>query len=132
MSFEKKTDIQDYEQKCQKILEEDEIIFTGLLDESGNILAGGYKQGIVPRLAEEKFQSICKELAARVEKRKKHDEELGHVKYSASRREHVVIMSFPIYEKVIMIIAESHINIDRFAYRIIGILGRQWGEFVGE
>ena len=132
MSLEEKTDVQDYKQKCQKILKVDEIIFAGMLDESGNILAGGYKQGIVPRLAKEKFQLICKELAARVEKRKKHNEELGRVKYSASRREHVVIMSFPIYDKVIMIIAESHINIDRFAYRVISILDRQWGEFVGE
>ena len=125
-------DVQDYEQKCQTILEEDEIRFAGLLDEFGNILAGGYKQGITPRLSEEKFQSVCKELASRVSKRKKQDSELGHVKYSASRREHVVIMSFPIYEKVIMIVAESHINIDRFAYRIIGMLGHQWGDFIGE
>ena len=83
-------------------------------------------------LADEKLQSVCKELASRVAKRKKFDEELGHVKYSASRREHVVIMSFPIYDKVLMLIAESNINIDRLAFRVISKLGRQWGEFVGE
>ena len=125
-------DINDYEYKCQKILEEDEIRFAGLLDEFGNLLAGGFKQKIVPRLSEEKFQSICKELASRVGKRKKQDDELGYVKYSASRREHVVIMSFPINDKVVMVVAESHINIDRFAFRVIEKLGRQWGEFVGE
>ena len=125
-------DVNDYEHKCQKILEENEIRFAGLLDEFGNLLAGGFKQKMVQRLSEEKFQSICKELASRVAKRKRNDDELGHVKYSASRREHVVIMSFPIYDKVVMVIAESHINIDRLAFRIIGKLGRQWGEFVGE
>ena len=125
-------DINDYEHKCQKILEEGEIRFAGLLDEYGNLLAGGFKPKIVPRLSEEKFQSICKELASRVEKRKKQDDELGYVKYSASRREHVVIMSFPINDKVVMVVAESHINIDRFAFRVIEKLGRQWGEFVGE
>jgi hypothetical protein len=75
---------------------------------------------------------VCKELASRVEKRKKYDNELGRVKYSASRREHVVIMSFPIYEKVIMIVAEPDVNIDRLAFRIIEKLGSQWGEFFGE
>ena len=125
-------DVNDYEHKCQKILEENEIRFAGLLDEFGNLLAGGFKQKMVQRLSEEKFQSICTELASRVAKRKRNDDELGHVKYSASRREHVVIMSFPIYDKVVMVIAESHINIDRLAFRIIGKLGRQWGEFVGE
>jgi hypothetical protein len=128
----KKINVNDYENKCQKILEGDEIRFAGLLDESGNLLAGGFKQKMIPRLSEEKFKTICKELASRVAKRKKQDKELGYVKYSASRREHVVIMSFPIYDQVVMVIAESHVNIDRLAFRIIDKLGRQWGEFVGE
>ncbi|MCH9659037.1 hypothetical protein K0U27_10205 [archaeon] len=125
-------DVADYELKCRKILEEHDIKFAGLLNSSGEILAGGYSKELMPKLPQEKFQSICKELASRVAKRKKNDEELGHVKYSASRREHVVIMSFPIYDHVIMIITEPHINIDRLAYKVIERLGRQWGEFVGE
>lgn len=124
--------LNEYEQKCQKILEEDEIRFAGLLDEFGNLLAGGYKQKMTPRLTEEQYRSVCNELASRVAKRKKFDDELGHVKYSASRREHVVIMSFPIYEKVLMVVSESNVNIDKLAYRIIAKLGRQWGEFIGE
>ena len=127
MMNEAKLDVHEYELKCQAILEDVEIRFAGLLDESGAILAGGRKQGMDIRLTEEQLQSVCKELASRVAKRKKLNVELGHVKYSASRREHVVIMSFPIYEKVIMVVAESNINIDRFAFRIISKLGRQWG-----
>ena len=127
-----KIDTDDYEHKCQKILEEDEIRFAGLLDELGNVLAGGFNQKMISRLSEKKFQLICKELASRVAKRKKHDDELGYVKYSASRREHVVIMSFPIHDQAVMVIAESYVNIDRLAFRIIDKLGRQWGEFIGE
>ena len=124
--------IKEYEKRCQDILEDDEVRFAGLLDEFGKLLAGGYKQNINPRLTEEQHDSVCKELAGRVAKRKKYDAELGRVKYSASRREHVVIMSFPIYEKVIMIVAEPHVNIDRLAFRIIEKLGSQWGEFFGK
>ncbi len=124
--------IKEYENRCQDILEDDEVRFAGLLDEFGKLLAGGYKQNINPRLTEEQQDLVCKELASRVAKRKKYDIELGRVKYSASRREHVVIMSFPIYEKVIMIVAEPHVNIDRLAFRIIEKLGSQWGEFFGK
>ena len=124
--------IKEYEKRCQDILEDDEVRFAGLLDEFGKLLAGGYKQNINPRLTEGQHDSVCKELASRVAKRKKYDAELGRVKYSASRREHVVIMSFPIYEKVIMIVAEPHVNIDRLAFRIIEKLGSQWGEFFGK
>ena len=125
-------DIKYYEKRCQELLEDDEVRFAGLLDEFGKLLAGGYNQGADPRLTEEQHDEVCKELAARVAKRKKYDTELGRVKYSASRREHVVIMSFPIYEKVIMIVAEPHVNIDRLAFKIIEKLGSQWGDFVGK
>ena len=125
-------DVKEYEKRCQELLEDQEVRFAGLLDEFGKLLAGGYKQNISPRLTEEQHDVVCKELAARVAKRKKYDTELGRVKYSASRREHVVIMSFPIYEKVIMIVAEPHVNIDRLAFRIIEKLGSQWGEFFGK
>ena len=125
-------DVKEYEKRCQELLEDDEVRFAGLLDEFGKLLAGGYNQGIDHRLTEEQHDEVCKELAARVAKRKKYDTELGRVKYSASRREHVVIMSFPIYEKVIMIVAEPHVNIDRLAFKIIEKLGSQWGEFFGK
>ncbi|MGI0057322.1 MAG: DUF6659 family protein [Nitrosarchaeum sp.] len=124
--------IEEYEKRCQELLEDHEVRFAALLDEFGKLLAGGYKKDINPRLTKEQHDVVCQELAARVAKRKKYDTELGRVKYSASRREHVVIMSFPIYEKVIMIVAEPNVNIDRLAFRIIEKLGSQWGEFFGK
>ena len=124
--------IKEYEKRCQELLEDDEVRFAGLLDEFGKLLAGGYNKDIDPKLTKERHDTVCKELAARVEKRKKYDTELGRVKYSASRREHVVIMSFPIYEKVIMIVAEPNVNMDRLAFRIIEKLGSQWDEFFGK
>jgi len=121
-------DQNEYDVKCKKILEDPEILFAGLLDGLGTLLAGGYKPGTCSRLSDEQHQTICTELASRVTKRKKFNSELGNVKYSASRRDRVVIMSFPISDKVVMIIAESHINIDWFAFRILSTLERQWGE----
>lgn len=125
---ENNLDLNEYSEKCSKILEDPEILFAGLLDGLGSLLAGGYKPGTYSKLTDEQHQAISSELASRVTKRKKFNSELGHVKYSASRRELVVIMSFPIFDKVVMILAEPHINIDRLAFRILSKLGRQWGE----
>ena len=124
--------IKEYEKRCQELLKDDEVRFAGLLDEFGKLLAGGYNKDIDPRLTKDQHDTVCRELASRVEKRKKYDTELGRVKYSASRRDHVVIMSFPIYEKVIMIVAEPNVNMDRLAFRIIEKLGSQWDEFFGK
>ena len=125
---EQNLDLDEYDDKCEKILEDPEILYAGLLDGLGSLLAGGHKQGTCSRLTDEQHQTICTELASRVTKRKKFNSELGFVKYSASRRDRVVIMSFPIIDKVVMILAEPHINIDRFAFRILSKLDRQWGD----
>lgn len=122
----------EYEQKCKKILDERGIRFAGLIDDSGKLIAGGVKQGIDLKLNPIQLESILKEMASRISKRKIHDKELGRVKYSASRREDVVIMSFPIYQNAVAVVTESNVNIDRIAWRIIEILGYQWSEFVGK
>ena len=59
------------------------------------------------------------------------DASLGRVKYSSSRREKVVMMSFPAGRYVIMVTAEPGVNIDRLAWKIINKLGKQWSEFQG-
>jgi hypothetical protein len=125
---EPELDLNEYRDKCQKILDDPEILFAGLLDGLGVLLAGGYKTGTCSRLTDKQHQTISTELASRVTKRKKFNSELGYVKYSASRRDRVVIMSFPISDYVVMILAEPHINIDRFAFRILSKLDRQWGD----
>ena len=123
---------EDYNEKCNKILEINSIRFAALIDESGKILAGGLREGVKMKLNGDELDSVLKEIAKRVSKRKKHDSELGRVKYSASRREDVVIMSYPIMDNCIVVVAEPNINIDRIAWNIIQILGSQWSEFVGE
>ena len=123
---------EDYEEKCSKMLEIDSIRFAALIDPSGKILTGGLKQGLQMKLGKDELDDVLKEIAIRVSKRKKHDDELGRVKYSASRREDVVIMSFPIFDNSIVIVAEPNVNIDRISWQIIQILGKQWSSFVGE
>ena len=66
-------DIKDYEKRCKDILEDEEVRFAGLLDESGELLVGGFKQNINHRLTEEQQKAVCKEVAGRVAKRKKYD-----------------------------------------------------------
>jgi hypothetical protein len=90
-----KLNLDEYDEKCKNILEDPEILFAGLLDGLGTLLAGGYKPGTCSRLSNEQHQTICIELASRVTKRKKFNSELGNVKYSASRRDSRGDYEFP-------------------------------------
>lgn len=121
----------EYSQKCRSILEEPEIRFCGFIDGNGELVTGGFRDDVVPFEDDENRKKMFQELAYRVANRKEFDSNLGRVKYSASRRDKVVMMSFPVGGNILMITAEPNVNIDRLAYRIIKKLGREWSEFYG-
>ena len=121
-----------YQKQCEKILSEPEIRFAGIVSEMGKLIAGGFKKGIVPLEDDSERQKLFMELALRVATRREFDSSMGRVKYSASRREKVVVMSFPLKNCTLMVAAEPNVNIDRLAYRIIQKLDQQWYEFFGK
>lgn len=118
-----------YQQKLDEIFEESDIRFAGFVDVEGNLIKGKFREGIVPFETDEEQQKIFRELAYRVSTRKHFDYSMGPVKYSASRREKLVMMSFPLKNSILLITTEPNVNIDRIAYKIIQILGKEWWEF---
>ena len=121
-----------YQKQCERILSLPEIRFAGIISEMGKLIAGGFKTGIVPLEDDSERQTLYMELALRVANRREFDSSMGRVKYSASRREEVVMMSFPLKNYILMVSAEFSVNIDRLAYKIIKKLDQQWYEFFGK
>jgi hypothetical protein len=63
------------------------------------------------------------ELILRVSTRKEFDYSLGPVKYSASRREKAVVISFPIGNKVLLVSCNPDVGIDETAKKVMKICG---------
>ena len=42
------TTLKLYDEKCTRLLVEDEIRFAGIVDKDGQLVAGGFKEGLVP------------------------------------------------------------------------------------
>ena len=114
------------------ILSEREIRFAGFVNIDGDLVEGKFRKDVIPFESDEKQQKIFRELAFRISTRKNFDYSMGAVKYSASRREKLVMMSFPLNEMILLITAEPNVNIDRLAYKIIQILGKDWSQFYGD
>jgi hypothetical protein len=117
--------------KIKDILSEPKIRFCGLINSSGELVAGDMVSEIIPLENDQRRKQMFQELAHRVSNRRGFDANLGRVKYSSSRREKVVMMSFPIGMHIILVITEPSINIDRMGLKIIQKLGNQWSEFHG-
>ena len=122
MMPQKFVEFEKFEQKCDKLLELDEIRFACLINNMGKLVAGGFKKGITPLEDDAERQKMYMELALRVSMRMEFDYCLGPVKYSASRREKAVMMSFPINNKVLLISAETWIDIEKLAKKIMRII----------
>ena len=121
-----------FKQKLDEIVSEKDIRFAGFVNMKGELEEGKFREDIVPFENDEEQQRIFRELALRITIRKKFDYSMGAVKYSASRREKLVMMSFPLKNIILLITAEPNVNIDRLAYKIIQIMGKDWSEFYGE
>jgi len=128
---DKQFPIKEIKKQIKDILTEPEIRFCGLIDNSGKLIVGDFRKDVVPFENDTRRKQMFQELAHRVANRQGFDASLGRVKYSSSRRENVVMMSFPIGKYVIMITAEPSVNIDRLAWKIIYKLEHQWSEFHG-
>jgi len=120
---EKSNEYYQYEEKCQSLLKEPEIRFAALINYMGNLVAGGMKQGMKPLEDEADMRKLYMELILRVSTRKEFDYSLGPVEYSASRREKAVVLSFPIGNKVLLVSANTNVNIDDTAKKIKKLVG---------
>ncbi len=90
----------------------------------GRLVAGGFKEGISPLEDEAERRKMYMELALRVSMRMEFDYTLGPVKYSASRREKAVMMSFPLNNNVLLVSTEPSVDIEKFAQKVLKIVGK--------
>lgn len=120
---EKSNEYGVFEQKCQNLLKESEIRFAGLINPMGHLVAGGMKKGLKPLEDDADMRKLYMELILRVSTRQEFDRTLGVVDYSASRREKAVVMSFPIGNKVLLVSADTAVNIDETAKKVKKIVG---------
>ncbi len=108
-----------YQKGCDMLLAEPEIRFAGVINPMGNLIAGGMKEGLTPLEDEEDKRKMYMELVLRVTTRRDFDYSLGPVKYSASRRQNVVVISFPFDNMVLLISAQPDVEIDKTAKKIM-------------
>ncbi|WP_316505765.1 DUF6659 family protein [Nitrosopumilus sp.] len=110
-----------YHRKCNLLLEEPEIRFAGFLDSMGNLIAGGFKEGIVPLHDESERWKLHIETVLRAKTEQDFDYDLGEVEYSVSRRKKVITYTFVLEDKVLFVSSEPTVDIEKTAQKIIKI-----------
>lgn len=99
-------DIKKLDDACIALTEEDKIRHVGVINELGKLVAGGFKKGVKPLLAEERIRMVYMQMQLDFNMRQELDDALGPIDYIASRRKNQLIISVPIGENLVLITAE--------------------------
>ena len=114
-----------YDIRCRDLLDEEDIRFAGIIDETGNLIGGGFKKGLVPLESDQaKLESFMK-FVSKLSFRKEYDDTLGPINYLVARRDKAVLISFPfpLSRILLLISAEPSVVIEDLASKAIKIFG---------
>lgn len=116
-------DYHSYDEKCQKMLDEEEIRFAGIINEDGKLVSGGFKKDITPLEDDEIKLNSFMEFVSKFSIRKEYDKSLGPINYLAARRDKAVLVSFPfpISKFVLLISANPSVDIEKLATKVVNI-----------
>ena len=112
-----------YAEKCTQLLGESEIRFAGIIDKDGQLIAGGFKDGLVPHESDDARLQSFLEFVSKASIRTEYDESLGPINYLAARRDKAVLVSFPfpVTQILLLISAEPSANIENLAKKVVEI-----------
>ena len=122
MSAEK-ANLQVYQDKCNQLLQQDNIRFAGIIDDKGELISGGFKEGLTPLEGDETRLKSFMEFVSKVSIRKEYDMSLGPINYLAARRDKAVLVSFPFpVSKILLLIsAEPSVDIEQLATKVVDV-----------
>jgi len=114
---------QIYDDKCERLLQEDEVRFAGIINDQGILISGGFRKGLTPLEGDETKLKSFMEFVSNISIRKEFDESLGPINYLAARRDKAVLVSFPfpVSKVVLLISANPSVDIEKLAKKVVDI-----------
>ena len=100
-----------FDQKCRSLLDENGVRFTGVINNMGRQVAGGYRDTITP-LVDEEEHKISLEHSLEIFLTKDLDESLGSIDSIITRRKKVTMITIPMDKYSLLISAERDSNLE--------------------
>ena len=98
-----------FDQKCRSLLDENGVRFTGVINNMGRQVAGGYRDTITP-LVDEEEHKMSLEHTLEIFLTKDLDESLGSIDSIITRRKKVTMITIPMDKFSLLISAERDSN----------------------
>lgn len=106
LSILSKSVLEELENNCNKVLKNKNVIFVGVVNSLGNLIAGGFRDGVKPLGSNETRKMMYMQLKLDLNMRKDYDNLFGPVRYVSSKRKDAEKISIPIGKYMILIITQ--------------------------
>ena len=117
-----------FEPRCKELQYHNGVRSAAIIDQSGNKIAGGFTEGVSPYEGDEKNLHDFYKFAVDISLRTDHlSNSLGNLNYIASRRDKVILISFPfpISSNILLISAEPGLDIENLALDVVKIFSSE-------
>ena len=116
------------EERCNEMLKDNQIRFTGIINKMGNLVAGGFGQGIEPFQNDAKQRMLYMQMVLEISMRSDFDSVLGKVNYTASNRNKALMITVPFEDKIILVSSIPDASTERIVAKINTVFGNLKGE----
>ena len=100
------------ENKCNEFLRDDEIRFVGVVNNMGNLIAGGLSNRVDWIETDEKRRMLYMQMALEISMRKDFDNTLGEINYVSTNRKNILMITVPMNNHVLLISAKPTANVE--------------------
>jgi hypothetical protein len=108
---------------CEDIIRLDtNIRFAGIVNKKGEVVEGGYKEGVEPLLNGPDEQEMYELSLSNMTLLRDFSDRLGKVKYNITEHQKIVLMTFPLEDGILCLSVNSSANIDKIKRSILDII----------
>src|ERR687893_2428119 len=103
------------------------IRFVGIVNNKGEVIEGGFKQGVEPLLNGTDEQHMYIHSLSNLTMLQSYSDRLGMVRYSLTEHEKVTLMTFPLGDGILCLSTMPKANIDKIRDKVMKVLKSKIG-----
>ena len=114
---------------CDRIIKIDrKIRFVGIVNNKGEVIEGGFQQGIEPLLNETDEQQMYIQSLSNLTTLESYNDRLGRVRYSLTEHERVTLMTFPLDNGILCLSLTPRANINKIRDKVVQVIKKKPGK----
>jgi hypothetical protein len=108
---------------CDRIIKLDRNIrFVGIVNNRGEVIEGGFQQGVEPLLNETDEQQMYIQSLWNLTTLESYSDRLGRVRYSITEHEKVTLMTFPLGDGILCLSANPRANMNKIREKVMKVI----------